>query len=46
VGTVRNQLMVKLIRMELKDQAAARAVDAIAQKAIAAVQEFEPETLI
>ena len=40
------RMMVKLIRIELKDEAAARAVDALAQKSIAAVKEFEPGTLI
>ena len=39
-------MMVKLIRMELKDEAAARAVDAVAEKNTAAVQELEPGTLM
>ena len=35
-----------LIRFDLKDEAAARGFDALAEETIAAVQALEPETLI
>jgi quinol monooxygenase YgiN len=40
------RLFAILVRFELKDEAAARGFDALAEKTIAAVQAFEPETLV
>lgn len=39
-------MLAVLVRFELKDEAAARRFDALAEQIVTAVQEFEPETLI
>jgi quinol monooxygenase YgiN len=40
------RMIAVLVRLELKDEEAARGFDALAEETVAAVQTLEPETLI